>query len=195
MCWSIRGRVSVQICQDHRSQFCSSCRCFPHNHLTSPAQTGEQQLQCQGWVCSSFTSHPSSQGCASPAAYMHFSCWGFESTNGLSWCREEENFPWALYCPPWAVSLRNSSCSCLADMVWLLMLTVALELPPLPITTSTQLGNRQFIYPPGKSLVVLLLSIRSAVRYICTMEFRVRFQSSVIKVVNNKLEFHSSLFS
>lgn len=36
---------------------------------------------------------------------------------------------------------------------------------------------------------------RFTIRYICTIELRVRLQSFVIKVVNNKLEFHSSLFS
>lgn len=109
---------------------------------------------------------PSSQGYAFPANYTHFSRQSFENTNALTGL-ERKTFHGlytahhGLFRSVMAPQLQVAQAPAprLAGVVWLVMLTVALELPPIPIRTNTQLGNRQFICPPGKSLMVLLLAV------------------------------------
>lgn len=100
--------------------FCSSCHCFPHNHPTStcpdswaapPHPCSVSEPQCV--ACTqrpSFISHAFLTGICLPCKLHTLLPPEFWEHKCLDWFREE-NFPWALYCPPRAVLLCYGSTS------------------------------------------------------------------------------------
>lgn len=209
MCWSLSGHISAQICQGHRPLVWPFSSLFSTQpaYLYLPKLLSSSSISPLGFraaVCRLHSVLLLYLSCLPhrDMPSLHFSCWSFENTNALS-VLERKTFH-GLYTAHHGlfhsvmaphVQLPWAPAPWLVGVVGLVMLTVALELPPIPIRTNIQLGNRQFMYPPGKIWWFYFWQFRSTVRCNCTVELRVRFQSSVIKVVNNKLEFHSSLFS